>query len=411
MGIKNLKYLIGKYAAGAVNEIFLYSYENKVLAIDTSIYLYRFIYKNGEPLELLVKQIMRLLKNKIIPLYIFDGKPPKEKNEVLDERNEKKKELTTRQAQIKILIKKKSKEKKDKEDNVKESNIEEFLEEQPLTTESPHIETKGIEEIDSEEIITDEITIAEDLKDMSLEELREELEKVEKRIIVVNGKVISECKKLFDLMGIPYIIANGEAESLCAWLIKKELVCGCLSEDTDILANGGKLFIRNFNVNNNKVIVYDLDKILKSLGVNYQEFVDICILCGCDYTSTIKNIGVEKAYKFIKDYKNIEDVIEYVNEYNKKNIEKNKDARYIVPKNFDYKTARHLFYTCGQKEDYNRCKEIIKLSTPQVDNILKFLGDDIKITVKNDIKRNLKKFHETIERDRTKTIDSFFGKI
>ncbi len=340
---------------------------------------------------------MRLLKNKIIPLYIFDGKPPKEKNDVLDERSERKKELLDRQTKIKVLIEKKSKEKKTK--------VEEFLEQ----TETPIkiIDEEPIEPIEQTEPNEVEV-IADDLDDMNLEELREELEKVEKRIIVVNGKVINECKKLFDMMGIPYIVANGEAESLCAWLIKKGLAIGCLSEDTDILANGGRIFLRNFNVNNNKVIEYDLDKVLPSLGLNYNEFVDVCILCGCDYTGTIKNVGVEKAYKFIKDYKNIEGVIKYLEEYNQKNKDKNKEARYIVPKNFDYKTARKLFFTCGEKEDYDKCKSLIRLGSPQVDNTLKFLGDDIKTTVKNDVKRNLKKFHESIEHNRTKTIDNFF---
>jgi flap endonuclease-1 len=37
----------------------------------------------------------------------------------------------------------------------------------------------------------------------------------------------------------------------------------------------------------------------------YDEFIDFCILSGCDYTTRIKNIGVVTAYKFIKNYGNI----------------------------------------------------------------------------------------------------------
>lgn len=369
MGIKNLKYLINRYASNAIIEQYLGVYENRVIAIDLSIYLYRFIYKNGEPLELLAKQIMRLLKNKIIPLYIFDGKPPKAKNEILEERSEKRKKLYARQSQIKLLIEKSD---NNLDDNILNNNL------------------------------------SEDLINMSVVELKDELDKIEKSIIIINDKIINDCKHLFTLMGVPYITANGEAESLCAKLIKEGFVYGCISEDTDILANGGKYFLQNFNVNNNKIIEYDLDKILESFDVTYEQFIDICILCKCDYTSSIKNIGVEKAYKFIKEYKNIEGVLEYIDTENKKYIEKNKDIRYVVPEDFDYATARELFLTCGENEDIGKLRKIIKLEKPQVDSLLYFLGNNAKSALKNDIKRNIKKLYHNIETLNVNTIDKYF---
>jgi flap endonuclease-1 len=380
MGIKNLKYLINRYAKDAVNEKFLISYDSKVIAIDVSIYLYRFIYANGEPLELLTKQIMRLLKNGIIPLYVFDGKPPKEKFEVLDERAKQKNELLSRQLQIKTLL--------------ENSNV----------SEQDEIETEpGV-------IVENAIELG-DLTKMSVEDLRQELSKIEKRIIIVNGEVIANCKKLFELMGIPYIVANGEAESLCAKLIKEGLVYGCLSEDTDILANGGRYFIRNFNVNNNKVIEYDLDKILSNFGVSYEQFIDICILCGCDYTGTIKNIGVEKAYKFVKQCKSVEGVIKYVNIENSKNLSKNKEARYIIPDNFNYEKARELFLTCGADEDYNELKKKILLKRPKMDELLDYIEHDTKAVVFNDVRKNLLKFHTTIEKKNELTMNNFYKAV
>jgi len=49
--------------------------------------------------------------------------------------------------------------------------------------------------------------------------------------------------------------------------------------------------------------------ILIDLEINYEEFVDLCILCGCDYTCKIKGIGPINAYKLIKKYKTIELII------------------------------------------------------------------------------------------------------
>lgn len=65
----------------------------------------------------------------------------------------------------------------------------------------------------------------------------------------------------------------------------------------------------------------------------------MCILCGCDYASKIEGIGPVKAYKFIKDLKNLESIIEFCK---KENEEKEK---YKIPKpdEFDYEEVRVLF--------------------------------------------------------------------
>jgi len=42
----------------------------------------------------------------------------------------------------------------------------------------------------------------------------------------------------------------------------------------------------------------------------------LCILCGCDYTEKIEGIGPITAYKLIKEFKCIENVIEHVKKEN-----------------------------------------------------------------------------------------------
>ena len=46
------------------------------------------------------------------------------------------------------------------------------------------------------------------------------------------------------------------------------------------------------------------------------EFVDLCILCGCDYTHTIGGLGQAGAFKFIKEHSTIEAVLEKIQEIN-----------------------------------------------------------------------------------------------
>ena len=37
-----------------------------------------------------------------------------------------------------------------------------------------------------------------------------------------------------------------------------------------------------------------------------QQFIDICILCGCDYCGSIRGIGPKSALKLIKEHKTLE---------------------------------------------------------------------------------------------------------
>lgn len=66
----------------------------------------------------------------------------------------------------------------------------------------------------------------------------------------------------------------------------------------DTLAFGCPILIRSFH-KSNECLEVELAKILRLSGLTYEQFIDFCILCGCDYSTKIKNIGPVKAYSFI----------------------------------------------------------------------------------------------------------------
>ena len=226
MGIKNLTTIIRHNAPNGINKIHLSEYRGKIIAIDTSIYLYKYIY-NGNCLDGFVKQILRLFRNKIIPLYVFDGKPPEEKKEILNDRKQKRDQLILKKEELEEILEKIEKIENNKKDiSIIKQTLSNDIIEEPLDT-----------EISKESLYTE----------MSKEEIETEIKKINKRIIKVSYIDIENCKKLFNLFGVPYIVSDGEAEDLCSQLCSNGYVHGCMSEDTDILANGGLLFLRDFN--------------------------------------------------------------------------------------------------------------------------------------------------------------------
>ena len=72
------------------------------------------------------------------------------------------------------------------------------------------------------------------------------------------------------------------------------------------------------------------------------QFIDLCILCGCDYASSISGIGPTRAYKFITEQKTIERVISAIEKENAYST--GKKLRYIIPEDFNnFEEVRQLF--------------------------------------------------------------------
>lgn len=329
MGIKNLKKIIDTYAPGCIVKRNLSEYYGKIIGIDISIYLYKFSYFGGNPITSIIMQAMKLMKNGIMPLYIFDGKPPKEKENELIIRSEKKKEQSEKQEILTKLI---------KGENVELQEKYQYYNER----------TK--------------------------EEMEEELQNLNNSIIHITQKVKDDVKMVLSLMGVPYLMANGEAEVLCAKLNKYGYTDGSLSEDWDVLSNGGTVFIRNFTNSSNYVIEYDLNILLREMDITYEQFVDICILCGCDYTGTIQGIGYINAYKFIKNRGNIENILA--------------NSKYHSEE-CDYKRVREMFLAKIEYDELKTIKEKVELHQPSMDKLMEFIGDTMAEKNKKYVQKNL----------------------
>ena len=98
-----------------------------------------------------------------------------------------------------------------------------------------------------------------------------------------------------------------EAEAQCAGLVKAGKAYATATEDMDALTfgnssasamvvtktfQGTKFLLRGFN--NKKEPIYEIsyDEMIKGFDMTHDEFVDLCILCGCDYTETVDGIQI-----------------------------------------------------------------------------------------------------------------------
>jgi 5'-3' exonuclease len=131
---------------------------------------------------------------------------------------------------------------------------------------------------------------------------------LERRCVVFSQKQVQDILYFFELLGVPVIRENEEADFILAKLSAANKIDYILSDDSDVLAFGAKRVLKNFSIKEEKCELYDMDSILANLGVPMQKFVDICILCGCDYTTKIRNMNCGKSLQLILQYESIEEV-------------------------------------------------------------------------------------------------------
>ncbi len=361
MGIQNLSKILKSKAPNAMVKRSISSYMGYRVAIDTSIFLYKYMFVYGNVIDGLTRLIVVLLQNGILPVFVLDGKPPKEKSELLKERKEKREEL------IDIVhILKYAYEQKDENPQFEHYNKDEIKDHLKKYGEKNFTKRGYREHLLSE----DDWNMIYDVTPGSQETFEKYIKEMERKIIKIKKEHIEDTQKLMELFGVPCIIAQSEAESLCAVLCKKGIVDAVMSEDMDVLATGGCVLLKNFSMEKGgSVVEVSLDGVLKELEMGFSSFLDMCIMCGCDYTSKIGGIGPTYAYKLMKKHGTIETAMPY--------IKSNKS--YKVPDDFDYITSRKLFNEACKNDDFEKYKSDVLQTPIQEEELVKFLNEKTKL--------------------------------
>lgn len=248
MGVQHLNSLICSQCENAIEKKHLSSFKGWRVAVDTSIFMYR--YKEQDVLlENMFNLVNLMKKHEIIPCFVFDGKPPEEKNAVLKARRQ---EREVAEAEYKKLA-------------------------------NTDVDDKTVEEKN---------------------EIAKKLEVLKQKMTRITMEDIYYVRDLLDGMGIMWVEANGEADVLCARLCIKKHVDACLSDDMDMFVYGCPIVWRHISLLQETVFSYDLDKICKGLELTRNELREVCVVSGTDYShGTERKTNLHATLKLIKRYK------------------------------------------------------------------------------------------------------------
>jgi flap endonuclease-1 len=110
---------------------------------------------------------------------------------------------------------------------------------------------------------------------------------------------------------VSYTESKREADQTIAWLARSRGIGDVLSSDSDLLAYGvPRLWVKGGSGKNAGYTLYDRAKILGELALTEGQFMDLCLLLGCDYTNDIKfkGIGPKTALSLINKHGSIENI-------------------------------------------------------------------------------------------------------
>jgi len=350
MGIKGLMKFLQEASPKAVREIdSQQAYTGRVIAIDASMCLYQFLimirennsgsYQNlmnedGKVTSHIIGMLTRtikLMESGIKPVYVFDGKPPDLKLGELAARRQKRQEAT--------------------------ENLQ-----------------RAVEAGNSEDIL-----------------------KSTKMTVRVTKEQNEEVKQLLRLMGLPVVEAPSEAEATCAALCRDGKVFASATEDADCLTFGTKLLIRNLMAaesQKKQILEVNLERVLEQLNISMDQFIDFCILSGCDYCDTLHGVGPSTAIKLLLQHGSIEKVLEHL-------------PSEKIPANFRYQVAREFFKEC---EAVDTSQADFKFEDPDVEGLTKFLVEECSFA-KERVERYISRLVASKTRSKQRPLDSFFGAV
>lgn len=252
MGIKGLPAYIRKQCDGVYVEISADEFKNRFIAVDANAYAHRYAAGSQTIQQYLVKFINLIISLKsvgIYPVFIFDGGAPQEKWEEQQKRKETQESI---RAEISLL---------EQEDDDYGTN-------------------------------------------------QDRIASLSKRLTHTPPEYKIALNELLTACGILVIVAPDEAERMCAALAIEKKVALVLSPDSDLWVYKIDIVASDYDIYRKNFTIVSPSNIIKAVGLTHTQWLDFCIMCGCDYNHNIPGIGPAKSMDLIKKFKNIENLNE-----------------------------------------------------------------------------------------------------
>ena len=311
MGIPKLnKWLTEKCSQESIRTCSLLEFQDKAVAVDISIYLYRFLSEDNFYEHLYI--FFSLFRYYCMrPIFIFDGKAPVEKKATMQKRKREKQEATEEYSQLEQLLQ---------------------------STEDPQKKA----------------------------EILQKMSTIKRRTIKITWAHIDGAIELLQAFGFEYYLAPHEADQICIHLAVTGQVYAIVSDDMDMLISGAKRILRNLNIYQHKITLYDTTAILSDIKMTLNDFRETVVLAGTDYAMENDSLPIKKCFELFYEYKDANISMSFTEWLDSKKIIVLNDYQHICSL-FDTQSIRCELEDFIQK---NRLPKPPKLNIPEIQRIM-----------------------------------------
>ncbi len=132
--------------------------------------------------------------------------------------------------------------------------------------------------------------------------------------------MVEDAKRLLTLLGIAWVQAPGEGEAQAAHMCRQDDVWAAASRDYDTLLYGSPRLLRYLTVAGREFLpssgasrplepeLIALEGLLRNLGIDRRQLVDLAILVGTDYNQGLRGVGPKRALDLIRRHDDLEHV-------------------------------------------------------------------------------------------------------
>lgn len=205
-------------------------YRGQRWGVDCQCLLHRARGDGLSPLTVIAALVFRLRRMGVEPVFVFDGRPPAAKADVIADRR------VVRQAV-----------------------------------------QKEIAEVQAE-IASGVLTQVEQIAAQT------RIDGLQKKAPQITNGDRDEIKRFLYAAGVLFVTAQGEADDVLAFQCRAGALQAVISTDMDMLARGVPLLIVPETNDASVMSGIALSAVLTGLGLTYEQFVQACVLMGCDYT-------------------------------------------------------------------------------------------------------------------------------
>jgi hypothetical protein len=185
-------------------------------------------------------------KYNITPLFVFDGKPPIEKYELLRQRKVDKQDAECRFNELQSKLE-------------NENDID------------------------------------------ARKNLNAEMDTLKRQFIRISASNTKLVKRLISSYGACYYEANGEADRVCAYMVTSGKAWACMSDDMDMFVYGCDRVLRHMSLVHETVLLYNMKLILTDLNMTMTDFRQIMVVSGTDYNID-ENTNLTETLRWYSEY-------------------------------------------------------------------------------------------------------------